>query len=103
MVDPIRAAAFNLRQLLPALEVGIAAFLTGQWKKASVLCERAAIVFREECTGVMHSTIAYLDGNAPAAVSWLDAALAAFESADMHLYAAVCRRRISSLVGGDHG
>jgi hypothetical protein len=105
MVDPIRAAAFNVRQLLRALEVGdpyrvaramaleagfsvvgaglqrsemfsrragmlagrsgqqyvaaltmvwegIAAFLTGQWKKASVLCERAALTFREHCTGV---------------------------------------------------
>jgi hypothetical protein len=105
MVDPIRAAAFNVRQLLRALEVGdpyriaramaleagfsvvgaglqrsemfsrraemlaarsghpyvaaltlvwegIAAFLTGQWTKASALCERAATLFREECTGV---------------------------------------------------
>jgi hypothetical protein len=107
MVDPIRAAAFNVRQLLRALEVGdpyrvaralaleagfsvvdvgaglrrseslsrraealaahaghayvaaltslwegIAAFLTGRWKKASQLCGRAATILREECTGV---------------------------------------------------
>jgi hypothetical protein len=108
MVDPIRAAAFNVRQLLRALDVGdayriaramaleagfsvvgvgaglqrsesfsrqaeqlaahagqhyvaaltmlwegIAAFLTGQWKKASDLCGRAATILREECTGVI--------------------------------------------------
>jgi hypothetical protein len=107
MVEPIRAAAFNVRQLLRALDVGepyriaramaleagfsvvgvgtglgrsdafsrrarelaagaghpyfaaltslwegIAAFLTGQWKKASELCGRAATTFSEECTGV---------------------------------------------------
>lgn len=105
MVDPIRAAAFNVRQLLQALEVGdpyriaramaleagfsvvgagrqrsqmfsrraellaaqsgqpyvaalttvwegIAAFLAGEWAKASALCERAATMFREQCTGV---------------------------------------------------
>jgi hypothetical protein len=107
MVDPIRAAAFNVRQLLRALDVGdpyrvaralaleagfsvvdvgaglrrsealsrraealaaragqayvaaltalwegIAAFLTGQWNKASELCGRAATILREECTGV---------------------------------------------------
>jgi hypothetical protein len=107
MVDPIRAAAFNVRQLLRALDVGdpyriaramaleagfslvgigngrrrseefsrraerlaargdrqyvaalttlwegIAAFLTGQWKKASNLCARAVTALRDECTGV---------------------------------------------------
>jgi hypothetical protein len=107
MVDPIRAAAFNVRQLLRALDVGdpyriaramaleagfsvvgigagmrrseaflrraetlaardgyqyvaalttlwsgIAAFLAGQWKKASDRCGRAATTLREECTGV---------------------------------------------------
>jgi hypothetical protein len=31
---------------------GIAAFLTGQWRKASTLCERAAAVFRDHCQGV---------------------------------------------------
>ena len=107
MVDPIRAAAFNVRQLLRALDVGdpyrvaraialeagfsvvgagagtrrseefsrrartlaeregdryvtaltslwagIAAFLTGQWKKAADLCGWAVTALRDECTGV---------------------------------------------------
>jgi hypothetical protein len=37
---------------LTMLWEGIAAFLTGQWKKASDLCGRAATALREECTGV---------------------------------------------------
>ena len=107
MVDPIRAAAFNIRQLQRALDVGdpsrvaramaleagfsvvgigaglqrsevfsrraealaakgghayvaaltslwegIAAFLTGRWKKASELCGRAATTLSDEYTGV---------------------------------------------------
>jgi hypothetical protein len=106
MVDPIRAAAFNVRQLLRALDVGdpyrvaralaleagfsvvggsgtrrsvefsrraqtlaeheghkyiealtslwagIAAFLTGQWRKAGDLCGSAVTTLRDECTGV---------------------------------------------------
>ena len=108
MVDPIRAAAFNVRHLLRALDVGepyrvaramaleagfsavgvgggwqrserfarraqalaaraghdyvaalttlwegIAAFLAGEWKQATVLCGRAATALREERRGVI--------------------------------------------------
>jgi tetratricopeptide (TPR) repeat protein len=52
---------------------------------------------------VLRATIACQEGEADAALKGLGRAIEEFESADMHLYAAVCRRRLSLLVGGDHG
>ena len=37
---------------LSALAAGVLAFLAGEWKKASSLCERALVVLRDQCTGV---------------------------------------------------
>ena len=38
-------------EALSALTAGMSAFLAGEWKKASLLCERALVVLREQCTG----------------------------------------------------
>jgi eukaryotic-like serine/threonine-protein kinase len=37
---------------LCSLGAGLAAFLTGQWKKCTRLCDEASNIFRERCTGV---------------------------------------------------
>ncbi len=37
---------------LCSLGAGLAAFLTGQWKKCTRLCDEASTIFRERCTGV---------------------------------------------------
>ncbi len=31
---------------------GVAAYLVGHWKNAAALCERAAEILRDQCTGV---------------------------------------------------
>jgi hypothetical protein len=49
------------------------------------------------------ATVAHLDGRESAAVEQLTGALEAFSAADMQLYAAVARRRLGALVGGDRG
>lgn len=38
---------------LTSLWAGIAAFLTGQWRKAAHLCGQAVTMLRDECTGVV--------------------------------------------------
>ncbi len=38
---------------LAALTAGVAAFVLGQWTRATDLCERALTRFRDECTGVV--------------------------------------------------
>ena len=38
-------------EALSALAAGMSAFLAGEWKKASLLCERALVVLRDQCTG----------------------------------------------------
>ena len=38
-------------EALSALTAGMSAFLSGEWKKASRLCERALVVLREHCPG----------------------------------------------------
>ena len=38
-------------EALSALTAGMSAFLAGEWRKASQLCERALVVLREQCTG----------------------------------------------------
>jgi hypothetical protein len=49
------------------------------------------------------ATVAHLERNDEAAAGSLTGALDAFEAADMRLYAAVTRRRLGALVGGDRG
>jgi hypothetical protein len=49
------------------------------------------------------ATVAHLERNDDAAVERLTGALDAFEAADMRLYAAVTRRRLGTLVGGERG
>ena len=43
-------------EALSALTAGMSAFLAGEWKKTSVLCERALVVLREQCTGATWET-----------------------------------------------
>jgi tetratricopeptide (TPR) repeat protein len=50
---------------------------------------------------LVQATVAYQEGDVDAAVGTLRDTVGAFESAGMHLYTAVCRRRLSVLVGGD--
>ena len=38
-------------EALSALAAGVVAFLAGEWKKASSLCERALVVLRDQCPG----------------------------------------------------
>ena len=38
-------------EALSALTAGMSAFLVGEWQKASLLCERALVVLREQCPG----------------------------------------------------
>jgi hypothetical protein len=52
---------------------------------------------------VLQATIASQEGRVESAAARLEGAIEGFESADMHLYAAVCRRRLGALVGGDTG
>jgi hypothetical protein len=49
------------------------------------------------------ATVAHLEGREAATVEQLTGALEAFNAADMQLYAAVARRRLGALVGGDRG
>jgi hypothetical protein len=50
---------------------------------------------------LVRATVAHLEGNATLAVAQLTDAVDAFGAADMQLYAAVARRRLAALVGGD--
>jgi hypothetical protein len=50
---------------------------------------------------LVRATVAYQTGSAGAAVDGLSRAIEGFEASDMQLHAAVCRWRLSALVGGD--
>ena len=52
---------------------------------------------------LVDATVAHLEGRDERAAAHLTSALEAFEEADMHLYAAVVRRRLAALIGGDRG
>ena len=43
-------------EALAALTTGMAAFLAGEWKTTSRMCERALVVLREQCTAVTWET-----------------------------------------------
>lgn len=38
-------------EALSALTAGMSAFLAGEWRKTSLLCERALVVLRDQCAG----------------------------------------------------
>jgi eukaryotic-like serine/threonine-protein kinase len=52
---------------------------------------------------LIHATVAYQEGRLAAAIEGLADAVDGFGDADMSLHAAVCRRRLGALVGGDRG
>jgi serine/threonine protein kinase/tetratricopeptide (TPR) repeat protein len=49
------------------------------------------------------AAVAYLEGESLLATGLLAEAIDGFDVADMHLYAAVARRRLGTLLGGSHG
>jgi hypothetical protein len=52
---------------------------------------------------LLQATLAFQEGDVQEATSGLDAAAVGFAAADMHLYTAVCRRRLGALIKGEEG
>jgi hypothetical protein len=52
---------------------------------------------------LMNASVAHLRGDDAAARTWLEQAAAGFDATDMALFAAVARRQLGRLVGGDEG
>jgi hypothetical protein len=51
-----RQSQYPHAEALTALTAGMSAFLAGEWRTASRLCERALVVLREQCTGATWET-----------------------------------------------
>jgi hypothetical protein len=65
--------------------------------------DRQATCWGEPLARLLEAQVARLEGDDARTVELLRAALAGFQVADMGLYAAVTRRRLGSLLGGDEG
>ncbi len=72
-------------------------------RRASARLAREGTPWSTPMSRLVSATVAHLEGDADSAVERLTAALDAFDAADMRLYAAVIRRRLAALVGGDRG
>jgi hypothetical protein len=65
--------------------------------------ERERIPWSNALARLIRATLAHQSGDVETAVDRLAQTVDAFSRADMHLYEAVCRRRLAALVGGDRG
>jgi len=71
--------------------------------KAARRIEHKSTTWGEPLAGLIRATVANLSGDPERAVQLLETAIAGFQVADMALYAAVARRRLGQLLGGDEG
>lgn len=72
-------------------------------RRASARLAREDTPWSTPMSRLVSATVAHLEGHHAAAVERLTGALDAFDAADMRLYAAVTRRRLGTLLGGDRG
>jgi serine/threonine protein kinase len=77
--------------------------LLGQALAAARRIEREATSWGEPLARLLEAQVARLEGDDTGAVELLRTALAGFQVADMGLYAAIARRRLGALLGGDAG
>lgn len=65
--------------------------------------ERENMPWSNPFARLIRATVAHQEGRAEAAAEGLAAAIDGFDAVDMRLYAAVCRRRLAAIAGGDRG
>lgn len=65
--------------------------------------ERENMPWSNPFARLIRATVAQQEGDMHAAAEGLTAAVQGFDAADMRLYAAVCRRRLGTLLDGDEG
>jgi hypothetical protein len=75
----------------------------------AIAVREAARIERENMTWarpfalLLRATVAHQEGDSRGAIDRLGNAIEAFDSVSMPVYAAVCRRRLSAVVGGGRG
>ena len=65
--------------------------------------QREDMAWSNPLARLLRANVAYQEGDITAAVDGLTASVEAFDAVNMGLYAAVSRRRLAGLVGGDRG
>lgn len=100
----IEIALFRARCALAMAAAGEdAGRMRGSAVRDAARIEREHMPWSDPFARLIRATVAHQEGRTQAAIEGLTAAAAGLDAVDMQLYAAVCRRHLGVISGGEHG